>query len=193
MSGDVWNAQAAWLLKLRALSAQARVDELEVDLGDTPESALSDAAIASAPRPGTSLKSVGTDGNSGNPAIISSDANRALRPSDAGGRPLSAFSRPATGSSRASLRTAHTARPAGTATGRFVRLGTPSMVTGDPDEFVSVSRLNYSSYAKRPCLSRALFEWLYWVRGDIRHVCSYSYLTRLSYTLNIFSSHETIC
>ncbi len=170
------HAQAAWLLKLRALSSQARVDELEVDLGDTPESALSDAAIASAPRPGTSLKSLSTvstgstDGNSGNPAIISSDANSALRPPD-GGRPLSAFSRPATGSSRASLRTAHTARPAGTATGRFVRLGTPSMVTGDPDEFVSVSRLNYSSYAKRPCLSRALFEWLYWVRGDIRHVC----------------------
>ena len=170
--------QAAWVLKMRALNASARVDELEVDLGEAPGSEFSEAAIASLPRPGTSLQNP-----SSNPALnqelrsnVNMSDDRTLRPTDPSGRPLSAYVRPATSSGAASgggrLRTAHTARPAGTATGRFIRLGTASMVAGE-GEFISVSRLNYSSYAKRDTLARQLFEHLYFALNDVRHVSHY--------------------
>lgn len=75
--------------------------------------------------PGTSLKAPGT--GQGAPSA-------GVRPMSQSGRPLSGFVRPGTQSGRPGTmeqairtpRTAHTARPVTSASGRFVRLGTVS-------------------------------------------------------------------
>lgn len=172
---------------MRALNASARVDELEVDLGEAPGSEFSDSAIASMPRPGTSLQNPSSNPiNQELRSSVNMSEDRAMRPTDPSGRPLSAFVRPATSSGASAgggrLRTAHTARPAGTATGRFIRLGTASMIAGE-GEFISVSRLNYSSYAKRETLARQLFEHLYFALNDVRHVLTHTlYLNCINFS-----------
>jgi len=121
--------QAVWVLKTRALTEQLYVDEVENDEEGIAEMLMDDNAIASIARPGTSLKEVqrrpGTTGPS-----------QGVRPISSSGRPLSGFVRPGTtGANRPGTmeqairapRTAHTARPVTSASGRFVRLGTASI------------------------------------------------------------------
>ena len=48
--------QAAWLLKMRALTEQLYVDEVDIDEEGIAETLLDSNAIASVPKPGTSLK-----------------------------------------------------------------------------------------------------------------------------------------
>ncbi len=88
-------------------------------------------------------------------------------------------------------RTAKTARPVTSSTGRFVRLGTVQTVTyitttyltgatviqfqasmlSNPDgPFVNVSRLNFSKYAAQPALNKPLFEYLFYHENDVRNV-----------------------
>ena len=58
--------QAAWLLKCRALTKKAYIDDLEIDEEGVADILMDDNAINKAPRPGTSflrpLSSSGRDG-----------------------------------------------------------------------------------------------------------------------------------
>nr|XP_060476489.1 tetratricopeptide repeat protein 8 isoform X4 [Panthera onca] len=116
--------QAAWILKARALTEMVYVDEIDVDQEGIAEMMLDENAIAQVPRPGTSLKLPGTNQTGG--------PSPAIRPVTQAGRPITGFLRPSTQSGRPGTmeqairtpRTAYTARPVTSTTGRFVRLGT---------------------------------------------------------------------
>lgn len=62
---DIYNAmillhQAVWVLKMRALTLQVYVDDIEGEEEGIAETLLDNYAISSMPRPGTSLKNPGT-------------------------------------------------------------------------------------------------------------------------------------
>ncbi|XP_021566644.1 tetratricopeptide repeat protein 8 isoform X4 [Carlito syrichta] len=116
--------QAVWILKARALTEMVYVDEIDVDLEGIAEMILDENAIAQVPRPGTSLKLPGSNQTGG--------PSQAVRPVTQAGRPITGFLRPSTQSGRPGTmeqairtpRTAYTARPITSSSGRFVRLGT---------------------------------------------------------------------
>ncbi|XP_033630596.1 tetratricopeptide repeat protein 8-like [Asterias rubens] len=160
--------QAAWSLKTRALTEQVYVDEIDVDEEGIAEMLMDDNTIAQISRPGTSLKKPGT--GQGAPSA-------AVRPMSQSGRPLSGFVRPGTQSGRPGTmeqairtpRTAHTARPVTSASGRFVRLGTASMLSTPDGPFINLARLNFSKYAARPNLAKPLFEYIFHHENDVRN------------------------
>ncbi|KAJ8932563.1 hypothetical protein NQ318_023096, partial [Aromia moschata] len=148
--------QAAWCLKMRALTQRVYVDDLESE--ELPEDDfLEDNAIASAPRPGTSMK------------VTGQPKTGALTPRTATGRPISGVARPGTqarpGSALDRARTACT-RTAQSA--RVIRLGTAAMLSRKDGPFIQVSRLNLAKYANDPTLSKPLFEYLFYHEGDVR-------------------------
>uniref|UniRef100_A0AAR2IV62 Tetratricopeptide repeat domain 8 n=1 Tax=Pygocentrus nattereri TaxID=42514 RepID=A0AAR2IV62_PYGNA len=116
--------QAAWSLKTRALTEMVYIDEVEVDQEGIAEIMLDESSIAQVARPGTSLRLPGTSQGGG--------PSPAVRPMTQSGRPITGFVRPSTQSGRPGTmeqaiktpRTANTARPVTSASGRFVRLGT---------------------------------------------------------------------
>ncbi|XP_038073225.1 tetratricopeptide repeat protein 8-like [Patiria miniata] len=160
--------QAAWSLKTRALTEQVYVDEIDVDEEGIAEMLMDDNTIAQITRPGTSLKKPGT--GQGAPSA-------GVRPLSQSGRPLSGFVRPGTQSGRPGTmeqairtpRTAHTARPVTSASGRFVRLGTASMLSTPDGPFINLARLNFSKYAARPNLAKPLFEYIFHHENDVRN------------------------
>ncbi|CAF1313300.1 unnamed protein product [Adineta steineri] len=123
------NDQVAWLLKMRALTEQLYVDETEVadeGLADM----LDENAFQQAPMPGTSMRQPTANPNSG-----MNGPSPAMRPMTMSGRPITGMVRLNTQSTQSgksmenilkTARTAATARPVTTATGRAVRLGTVS-------------------------------------------------------------------
>uniref|UniRef100_UPI003AADAE54 tetratricopeptide repeat protein 8 isoform X5 n=1 Tax=Centroberyx gerrardi TaxID=166262 RepID=UPI003AADAE54 len=116
--------QAAWSLKTRALTEMVYIDEVEVDQEGIAEMMLDESSIAQVARPGTSLRLPGTSHGGG--------PTPAVRPMTQSGRPITGFVRPSTQSGRPGTmeqaiktpRTASTARPVTSASGRYVRLGT---------------------------------------------------------------------
>uniref|UniRef100_A0A7N6AAN5 Tetratricopeptide repeat domain 8 n=1 Tax=Anabas testudineus TaxID=64144 RepID=A0A7N6AAN5_ANATE len=116
--------QAAWSLKTRALTEMVYIDEVEVDQEGIAEMMLDESSIAQVARPGTSLRLPGTSQGGG--------PTPAVRPMTQSGRPITGFVRPSTQSGRPGTmeqaiktpRTASTARPVTSASGRFIRLGT---------------------------------------------------------------------
>ncbi|PAA46722.1 hypothetical protein BOX15_Mlig015055g1 [Macrostomum lignano] len=161
--------EAAWLLKMQALTEQVYVDDIENDEDGMAEGLLDDSAIASVARPGTSLRVATAGGGSGG-------LQQAMRPSTQSGRPVTGFVRPGTqGSGAGSLeqalktpRTASNARPVTSSSGRLVRLGTASMLSSPDGPFINLSRLNFSKYAPKPQMSRALFEYILYHENDVR-------------------------
>uniref|UniRef100_A0A4X2L275 Tetratricopeptide repeat domain 8 n=1 Tax=Vombatus ursinus TaxID=29139 RepID=A0A4X2L275_VOMUR len=116
--------QAAWILKTRALTEMVYVDEIDVDQEGIAEMVLDENAIAQVARPGTSLRLPGTNQIAG--------PSPAVRPLTQTGRPITGFVRPGTQSGRPGTmeqairtpRTAYTAHPISSSSGRYVRLGT---------------------------------------------------------------------
>uniref|UniRef100_A0A8B9JZU4 Tetratricopeptide repeat domain 8 n=1 Tax=Astyanax mexicanus TaxID=7994 RepID=A0A8B9JZU4_ASTMX len=116
--------QAAWSLKTRAVTEMVYIDEVEVDQEGIAEIMLDESSIAQVARPGTSLRLPGTSHGGG--------PTPAVRPMTQSGRPITGFVRPSTQSGRPGTmeqairtpRTANTARPVTSSSGRFVRLGT---------------------------------------------------------------------
>ena len=110
--------QAIWVLKMRALTMQLYIDDIENEEEGIAESLLDNYMIASMPRPGTSLKNPGT-----------AMAGQGFRPKTQSGRPVTGVVRPATQSAVSQTveqalrtpRTAMTARPITAITGRSVR------------------------------------------------------------------------
>uniref|UniRef100_A0A8C7F574 Tetratricopeptide repeat domain 8 n=1 Tax=Oncorhynchus kisutch TaxID=8019 RepID=A0A8C7F574_ONCKI len=166
--------QAAWSLKTRALTEMVYIDEVEVDQEGIAEMMLDESSIAQVARPGTSLRRPETSHGGG--------PTPAIRPITQSGRPITGFVRPSTQSGRPGTmeqaiktpRTAHTARPVTSASGRFVRLGTASMLTNPEGPFINLSRLNLAKYAQKPNLSKTLFEYIFHHENDVKNV-SYKY------------------
>ncbi|XP_048341733.1 tetratricopeptide repeat protein 8 isoform X2 [Sphaerodactylus townsendi] len=161
--------QAAWCLKLRALTEMVYVDEIDVDQEGIAEIILDENAIAQVARPGTSLKLPGTSQGGG--------PSQAVRPVTHSGRPITGFVRPSTQSGRPGTmeqaiktpRTAHTARPMTSASGRYVRLGTASLLTNPDGPFINVAKLNLNNYAQKPKLAKALFEYIFHHENDVKN------------------------
>ncbi|XP_059770781.1 tetratricopeptide repeat protein 8 isoform X2 [Balaenoptera ricei] len=144
------------------------VDEIDIDQEGIAEMILDENAIAQVPRPGTSLKLPGTNQTGG--------PSPAVRPITQAGRPITGFLRPSTQSGRPGTmeqairtpRTAYTARPITSSSGRFVRLGTASMLTSPDGPFINLSRLNLTKYAQKPKLAKALFEYIFHHENDVK-------------------------
>ncbi|KAM6274549.1 tetratricopeptide repeat protein 8 isoform 2-T2 [Porphyrio hochstetteri] len=176
--------QAAWSLKTRALTEMVYVDEIDMDEEGIAEMILDENAIAQVARPGTSLKLPGTSQGAG--------PSPAVRPVTQSGRPITGFVRPSTQSGRPSTmeqalktpRTALTARPITSASGRCVRLGTASMLTNPDGPFINLSRLNLAKYAQKPKLAKALFEYIFHHENDVKNV--YLRLDQPVTALNLF-------
>ncbi|XP_045473974.1 tetratricopeptide repeat protein 8 [Harmonia axyridis] len=153
--------QAAWCLKMRAMTQRVYVDDIETE--DALESDIFDTNIvATAPRPGTSLKT-----------SIPSTSNNipfSARPRTATGRPLTGIIRPGTQKRPGStLEALKTARPLTSQSSRAIRIGTAAMLSQKDGPFIQVSRLNISKYASNTCLSKPLFEYLFYCEGDVRN------------------------
>ncbi|XP_031211504.1 tetratricopeptide repeat protein 8 isoform X5 [Mastomys coucha] len=68
-------------------------------------------------------------------------------------------------------RTAYTARPITSSSGRFIRLGTvssASMLTSPDGPFINLSRLNLTKYSQKPKLAKALFEYIFHHENDVK-------------------------
>lgn len=161
--------QAFWALKMQCLTRQIYVDDIEADEEGIAESVLSDEVIADVARPGTSLKTAGM--------TRITTTSQAVRPVTQSGRPITGVIRPGTQGGSESMeaalmapRTAKTSRPMTSSSGRFVRLGTASMLSSGTDEgpFINIARLNIPKYAKNPCLARPLFEYILFHENDVR-------------------------
>ncbi|ODN06000.1 Tetratricopeptide repeat protein 8 [Orchesella cincta] len=164
--------QAAWSLKTRALTEQVRVDYLEIFEDGIAEAVFNEDTIATAARPGTSLRT-----GTARRTASRDGPSPAIRPVTQSGRPLSgvmrpgssASARPGTSLDQALRARATTARPISASAGRHVRLGTASMVTGGEGPFINVSRLNMQKYATHDGLAKPLFEYLFYVENDTKH------------------------
>lgn len=149
---------------------------------------LDDNAIRQIPRPGTSLrtavKTSGGQSQAFRPTTQSGNSTTtALTPLPQcwskfrfSGRPMSGVLRPGSNAGRpgtmdAALktpRTARTARPVSSSSGRHVRLGTASMMSQRDGPFINLARLNVGKYASRPNVAKALFEYIYYHENSIR-------------------------
>lgn len=139
--------QAAWFLKTRALTMKDYIEDMDMEEEGIAEIIMDDNAMASAPRPGTSLRAPTAAGNAG-AGGGSKTVNQLIRPMTGSGRPLSGFARPGTGNRGASRGGSMegafkgsrpgTSRPVSVA-GRFVRLGTQSMLSKS-DKFIDADR-----------------------------------------------------
>ncbi|KAI5711000.1 hypothetical protein M8J76_015337 [Diaphorina citri] len=156
--------KAAWTLKMRSLTSQLSVDDLEAEEEGIADSVLDTNTIATAARPGTSLKTAAVTA----PALTS-------RPRTESGRPVSGVVRPGTLASRGGTleqslktpRTAKSARPLTSQAARTIRLGTASMLSQPDGPFIQVSRLNLAKYARDKTVAKYLFEYLYHHENDV--------------------------
>lgn len=162
--------QAFWSLKMQCLTRQIYVDDVEADEEGIAESVLSDEVIADVARPGTSLKTAAVNRMTG------MTTSQAIRPVTQSGRPITGVLRPGTQGASESMeaalsapRTAKTSRPMTSSSGRFVRLGTASMLTsGSEGPFINLARLNISKYAANASLAKPLFEYILFHENDVR-------------------------
>uniref|UniRef100_A0A5S6R415 Tetratricopeptide repeat protein 8 n=1 Tax=Trichuris muris TaxID=70415 RepID=A0A5S6R415_TRIMR len=159
--------QAAWCLKLNCLVREVKLDDIDLEETGIAEELLNEEVLSGMPRPETSLRRT-TSSSSGT-------TSQSIRPRTRAGRPVTGVLRPESQMSKsdtlqAALRTGRsvqTARPLTSVTGRFIRLGTASMLATE-GAFINVSRLNLPKYASRQEFSRPLFEYLYFNLNDVR-------------------------
>lgn len=172
---------AAWFVKCKAVIKQNYIDDVELDEVSFAELLLDENAVASMPRPGTSLNAAG---GSGDPNSKHAGAyDQGVRPVSSSGRPLTGFSRPgssrpmsgSTGDMRSAL---ESSRRGGTASGggrpmttlgREIRLGTASLQTSGADGgLVNLQKLNIRKYAQKPGLSMILVDYMLYVEHNNR-------------------------
>ncbi|XP_055542257.1 tetratricopeptide repeat protein 8 isoform X2 [Wyeomyia smithii] len=161
--------QGPWELKMRSMTQRVYIDDIEAD-DDVPEDILDTQTIATAPRPGTSIRTAALN----NSTITGKASAAGTRPRTGTGRPITGISRPGTlslqrpGSTLGNKTALKTSRTAGSA--RNIRLGSASMfAVGDPTgPLFHISRLHPEKYAEKEHLSKPLFQYLYYHEGDIR-------------------------
>lgn len=151
-----------WYVKARALTLKNWIDDTEMEEDGVAEVLLDNNAIASAPRPGTSLQ---------RPLSQQRTGTQGMRPVSNSGRPLSGYARPGSSSSQQRVGSSRsvesafqgnrlgTARPV-TSSGRFVRLGTASMRSEPGGPFISADRIDFKKYAQRPALAKVLCDYI---------------------------------
>ncbi|KAL3152186.1 hypothetical protein ABBQ32_001275 [Trebouxia sp. C0010 RCD-2024] len=167
LSGNPYD-QAVWHLKARALTSNEWIDDTEVEEEGIADSLFDENAVAQSARPGTSFA---------RPMTSAAGKGQAVRPVTGSGRPLTGFARPGTGnrpatstrpgskpgtsSIEATLRGGRpgTSRPV-TSSGRFVRLGTASLLSANGGPFINLDKLDLRKYATRPCLARVLCDYM---------------------------------
>lgn len=162
-------------MKLRCLTEQTYVDDLETDEDGIAETLMDDNRIAETARPGTTLRTAAT-------SLARQSTSQAVRPVTQSGRPLSGMIRPGTVSQHATLEgalaaprtgasaTAGTARPMTSASGRYSRIGTASMLAMQESggNFLNVERLNVDKYSKMDNINKSLFEFIFHNQGNVR-------------------------
>lgn len=158
--------QAAWVLKALSLTEQVYVDEVDADDDGIAESLMEDNYMANVSRPGTSLRKPQT----------SSGPTQNIRPMTNSGRPLSGFVRPGTQANHSTMekalktpRTAQSARPMSTSSGRSVRLGTASMLSNSDGPFINLSALDMRKYGATNALAKPLFEYIFHHENELKH------------------------
>ncbi|KAK6640285.1 hypothetical protein RUM44_011971 [Polyplax serrata] len=159
--------QAAWILKMRALTQSVYVDDIENEEDTMADEFLDDNIISETARAGTSLRNT--------------------KPESAS-RPKTEIGHLVTGVVRTNLRSARTrtmeqglksarrnrsARPVSTQNGRHIRMGTASMLTEEEGPFIDISRLNLGKYATE-ISGKHLFEYLYYHENDIQNAVQLS-------------------
>eukprot|EP00744_Colponema_vietnamica_P015647 GILI01021941.1.p1 GENE.GILI01021941.1~~GILI01021941.1.p1 ORF type:complete len:520 (-),score=157.53 GILI01021941.1:66-1583(-) len=154
--------QAVWFLKCRALTEKNFIDDLDVEEEGVADLLLDENAVHNTARPGTSLARPLTGGTS------SGGPNQLVRPMTQSGRPVTGFARPGTSrpgtNGSLSVEAAMSAGRPGTSRpitsgGRFVRLGTASMIS-DGGQFIHVDKLDLKKYAQRPAIAKALVDYI---------------------------------
>lgn len=119
--------------------------------------------LATAPKPGTSLRTA--------TAIKAGQRTASSRPRTSTGRPLTGLARPGTMQQRAgtsSLTGNRTALQTGRLnTARNIRLGSASIFNLNDNTF-NMSRLNPAIFATKPAIAKILFQFLYYCEGDIK-------------------------
>ncbi|XP_061049015.1 tetratricopeptide repeat protein 8-like isoform X1 [Eubalaena glacialis] len=158
--------QIEWILKARALNEVVYIDEIDIDQEGIAGMILN--KNAQVPRPGTSLKLPGSNQTGG--------PSPAVRPITQAGIPITGFLRPSVQSGRPSTmeqairtpRTAYTAYPITSSSGRFFKLVMASMLTNPDGPFINLSRLNLTKYAQKPKLAKALFEYIFHHENDVK-------------------------
>ncbi|XP_038113838.1 tetratricopeptide repeat protein 8 [Culex quinquefasciatus] len=159
--------QGPWELKMRSMTQRVYIDDIEAD-DDVAEDILDTQTIATAPRPGTSIRTTAAASAAGKATAAGA------RPRTGTGRPITGISRPGTlslqrpGSTLGNKTALKTARTAGSA--RNIRLGSASMfAVGDPTgPLFHISRLHPDKYADKDAISKPLFQYLYYHEGEIR-------------------------
>ncbi|KAE8740732.1 hypothetical protein FOCC_FOCC013752 [Frankliniella occidentalis] len=160
--------QAVWVLKMKALTEQLYVDDLEAEEEGIAEAFMDNETIAESARPGTSLK---------NPGTSQGGSTQGYRPWTQTGRPVSGVIRPGTQTARPGTmeqalrtpRTSKTARPSTSQSARTIRLGTASMLSEPGGPFIQLSRINLGNYAAKPALAKPLFLYILYHENNIRH------------------------
>ncbi|KAL0267478.1 UNVERIFIED_CONTAM: hypothetical protein PYX00_009733 [Menopon gallinae] len=159
--------QAVWVLKMRCLTEEIYVDDVEAEEEGIADTFLNNDIIAESAKPGTSLL---------NPGKGTSAHGREMRPKSETGHPLTGVVRQNTQSARPKTmeqalktpRTGRIIRPITSQNSRNIRLGTASMLSEVNGQFIEVSRLNLAKYAQGPT-AKPLFEYLYYHENDVQH------------------------
>jgi tetratricopeptide repeat protein 8 len=156
------------VLKMRALTEQAYIDDAENEEDGIAETLMDDEAVAQIGKPGTSLRT-GMK-TSGGPT-------QGMRPPSTSGRPLTGVVRPASRSRPETMeqalktpRTARSSRPLTSSSGMRARLGTASMVSEPGGPFIILTRLNMAKYATQQSIAKPLFEYIYHHEQDVPKV-----------------------
>jgi tetratricopeptide repeat protein 8 len=163
--------EAVWFIKTRCLTEKNYIDDTEMEEEGVADLLLDSNAMQTAARPGTSLKKPTTKAGP-----TAGGINQNVRPVSGMNRPLSGFARPATQSrgQTGNARDVATAfkrvqtgssRPMSMA-GRFVRLGTASMLSDDKGWINS--RRDFNKDAKKPVIAKAICNFLIYSDHDAR-------------------------
>jgi len=170
--------QAAWYIKCRAVIKQNFIDDIELDEESFAEVLMDENAVASMPRPGTSLSA--PQGSSANKSGNSSNSyEQGVRPVTNAGRPVTGFarpnsSRPMSGSTTNIRDALQSSRRMGTASrpmttlGREVRLGTASLAATTTGALFDVEKLNIKKYARRTGMAMIITDYLLYVAHNTR-------------------------
>ncbi|KAI2808173.1 Tetratricopeptide repeat protein 8 [Blomia tropicalis] len=162
--------QLYWCLKLRCLTEQTYVDDLETDEDGIAETLMDENQIAQTARPGTTLRTAAT-------SLARQSTSQAIRPVTQSGRPLSGMIRSDTAHMHGTIenalsapRTGHSARPMTSSSGRYARIGTASLLALQESggSFLNVERLNVDRYARMHNISKSLFEYIFHNQGNVR-------------------------
>jgi len=161
--------KAAWFIKTRAITENDYIDDCEMEEETLGDVMVSEEAMASLPRPGTSLNAPSTASANGRPR---SGMAMGMRPMSALNRPITGFTRPSTQSHSGSN---SKGRPL-TMNGRLLRLGTQSMLC-ESDKFINAETLNLSKFCRDGVLSKVLINFLFYSEKNVRkclELCSLS-------------------